>query len=148
MAPTTRETVCTNGFVIQREEEWTFFRFPRNNYQKKLGPARTSRIRAFRAGPKTPGRRAGPGRLGRLRQRAQVQQRVQGHQNIFFTPPQRRLLKNSKFVPLKLFFRASCPMQKLLRTSPAFGNVFFPPHSPGGADQTADGRPQWTLIDK
>ena len=86
MAPTTRETVCTNGFVIQRKNGK-----PSSDFHvittKKRGPARTSRIRAFRAGPKSPGWRAGPGRLGRLRQRAQVQQRVQGHQNIFLPHP-------------------------------------------------------------
>ena len=37
MRPTTRETLCTNGFVFQRKNVKIFFDLPRKNYRKYNG---------------------------------------------------------------------------------------------------------------
>ena len=65
MAPTTRETLCTNGFIIQRKNGK-----PSSHSHvittKKCGPVRTARIRAFWVGPKSLGPvRPGPHSPGR-----------------------------------------------------------------------------------
>ena len=57
MARTTCETLCTNGFLIQRKNVKIFFTLPRNNYQN--GSGRTARSELlWRVGPAHSGRDA------------------------------------------------------------------------------------------
>ena len=72
MARTTRETLCTNGFVSQRKNGFFFFRLPRINYQNGPGPDG--------ADPSFPGR-PGPKSLGPL---------CAHHPSAFNKDPQRR----------------------------------------------------------